>query len=430
MVVGYAAGEGAALDGLPEAVLQVFLFPVGSYHAALGAEEGLVGGAGDYLGALLKGLLEVIAHQAQNVSHIVHYGGGYVLLVHELAYSRHGLLMQHHGLAEDYQLRPVLVDKLLGFLNVYLIDIVLAYREVHYGMPLGNGVDGNIVAQGAHGLSGKVAALDYMVIHHIAQALGSMLAVKAVLPVHEGGECSHIGHLPADDSRLYLRAVEVFLHLLHKKLLYAVYELSALIVEYVLIVEGLYLLVLRIPEGGVGGAQELYRTAGAVLGGYQVDALALAPFVVVGCVEYELDGLLCPVVYLDVHLGGLIAVDYRACKRRSVHPHMIRRYNCLEPLAAHVYLHLVVLQHVAGDIAHADGALGSLVGYYGCQAFALAAVVWHHCAAGDPAHKLSVTVYFHACAHYAPIQQGYGHYAPGQNVHTGEVAVHYLLKGL
>ena len=82
-------------------------FQLVRHHAALGAEEGLVGGAGDDLGALLKGLLEVIAHQAQNVSHIVHYGGGYVLLVHELAYSRHGLLMQHHGLAEDYQLRPV-----------------------------------------------------------------------------------------------------------------------------------------------------------------------------------------------------------------------------------------------------------------------------------------------------------------------------------
>ena len=54
MMVGDASGEGAALDGLPQAVFQVLLLIVDADDAPLGAEEGLVGGAGDDLRALLE----------------------------------------------------------------------------------------------------------------------------------------------------------------------------------------------------------------------------------------------------------------------------------------------------------------------------------------------------------------------------------------
>ena len=144
VVVGYAAGEGAALDGLPQAVFQVLLLIVDADDAALGAEEGLVGGAGDDLRALLEGVLEVVADEAQHMGHIVHNGGGNLLLVHKAADLGHRLLMQNHGLAEDDQLRTIAVDELLGLLHVHLIGVIPAHGEVHHGGLLGNGVHGDV----------------------------------------------------------------------------------------------------------------------------------------------------------------------------------------------------------------------------------------------------------------------------------------------
>ena len=52
MVVGDTAGEGTGLDGLPQPPLQILPAIVDADDAPLGAEEGLVGGAGDDLSAL------------------------------------------------------------------------------------------------------------------------------------------------------------------------------------------------------------------------------------------------------------------------------------------------------------------------------------------------------------------------------------------
>ncbi len=85
-------GEGAGLDGLPQAVLQVGLPVVDADDAPLRTEEGLVGGAGDDLCALLKGLLEVVADESQHVGHVVHDGGRDVLFIHKLPDGGHRFL--------------------------------------------------------------------------------------------------------------------------------------------------------------------------------------------------------------------------------------------------------------------------------------------------------------------------------------------------
>ena len=214
------------------------------------------------------------------MSHVVHDGGGDALLVHELADGGHGLLVEDHALAEDDELGLILGDDLLGLLHVDLEDVVLADGEVHHGAALGDRVNGDVVMQRAHGLSGQVAALDDVVVEHVSKALGGVLPIQPVLPIHEGGEHGHVGHLAGDHAGLHLGAAEVPAHLLHQELLHPIDELGALIVEHVRIVEGLDLLVLGIPEGGVAGRQELDRLAGGVLRGDQVDAAVLPPLVV------------------------------------------------------------------------------------------------------------------------------------------------------
>ena len=128
------------------------------------------------------------------MGHVIHDRGGNVLLVHELADGGHRFLVEHHALAENNEFRTVAVNELLGLFHVDLVDVVLTDGEIYHGGALRNRVNGDIVMQCAHGLRRQVAALDDMVVHDVAQALGGMLAVQAVLPVHQGGEHRHIGH--------------------------------------------------------------------------------------------------------------------------------------------------------------------------------------------------------------------------------------------
>ena len=430
VMVGYAAGECAGLDGLPQAVLQLVLFVVYADNAALRAEEGLMGGTGDDLCALFKGFLEGIANETQYVSHVVHDGGGDVLLVHKLAYGGNRLFVQYHALAEDDELGAVLFDNLLGFLNVYLVDVVRAYGEVYNGMALGYGINGDVVLQCAHGLSGKVAALDDVVVENVAEALCIVLAVKAVLPVHKGREGGGVGHLAADNSGLYLAAAKIAAHLLYQHLLNLVYELGALIVEYIAVVESLYLLMLGIAEGGVGCAQHLHRTAGGVFGGDKVYAALLTPAMVFQRLGEQGDGLGGVVVNYNCLLlfGGTIQQGTGVGGSHYAHMHC--GDNCLKALAAHVYLYDIILEGIAVDVAQADGALCGLIKYYGLKAFALCHVIGNHGAAGCPANLLVTLVDGHAAAHYALVKESDGHYPAGESGKVREVAVVYALKGL
>ena len=65
-------------------------------------------GAGHQVRALRERLLEMGPDQPQHVGHVVHDHGVETLLVQETADLGHRLLVQHHALAEDDQLRPVL----------------------------------------------------------------------------------------------------------------------------------------------------------------------------------------------------------------------------------------------------------------------------------------------------------------------------------
>ena len=78
-----------------------------------------------------------------------------------------------------------------------------------------------------------MAALDDVVVENVAEALCIVLAVEAVLPVYKGREGGGVGHLAADHSGFHLAAAKVAAHLLNQLLLHFVYELGALIVEYI-----------------------------------------------------------------------------------------------------------------------------------------------------------------------------------------------------
>lgn len=141
--------------------------------------------------------------------------------------------------------------------------------------------------------------------------------------------------------------------------------------------------MLGIPEGRVGGAQQLHRPAGGVLRGDQVDALLLPPQVVFSGPAEEIGSVSGPVAGTGSRGQIVQAVENGPGKGWGIHPHVIGGDDSLQPLAPDVYLHLVVFQHVAVDVAQADGPLGRFVQYDRLQALALSPVVGNHGAAGD-----------------------------------------------
>ena len=275
-----------------------------------------------------------------------------------------------------------------------------------------------------------MAALDDVVVHHIAQTLGLHLAVEAVLPVHQRGEHRHVGHLAAEGTGLHLGAAEVGPHLLHQQLLHLVDELGALIVEDFLVIEGQHLLVLGVAAAGIAAGQHAHGAAGGVLGGDQVDALLLPPLVVLQRAGQQLQRLGGTVARGHLVFLLLQAVDQRTGIGRRGHAHVAGGNDGLQALAADVHLHLFVLQNVTVDIAQADGTLAAGLQNDGGQALALALEVGDHGAAGDPAHLPAVLVDLHAAAHDAAVQQGDGRDLPGQDGQVAEIPVHMSDKGL
>ena len=429
VVVGDAAGEGTGFDGFPQAVLQVFFLVVDADDAPLGAEEGLMGGACDDLSALLEGILEVVAHQTQHMSHVVHDGGVDVLFVHKFPNFRHRLLVQHHALAQDDQLRTIAFQQLLGLLHIGLVGVLLAHREIDHSRLFGDWVDGHIVMEGAHGLCGQVTTLDDVVVHNVTQTLGLALAVDAVLPVHQSGEHGHVGHLAAEHTSLHLGAAQVGAHLVNQQLFHMVDELGALIVEHVLVVEGQDLLMLGVPAGGVAAAEQADGTAGGVLRGDQVHAPLLPPHMVFGGFFQQLDCLAGAVA-----LGGgfrflLYLIDEGTGKGRSAYAHMTGGDDRLDPLAADVHFHHVIFQHIAVDVRHADGTLAAGFQDDGGDALALGLEIGYHGAAGDPAHQLIILVNLHARTHDPTAGQGDGCDLLGQGGQIAEITIHVSLSG-
>lgn len=281
----------------------------------------------------------------------------------------------------------------------------------------------------AHWLGRQVAALDDVVVHDIAEALRRVLAVEAVLPVHKGGERGHIAHLAADDARFDLRAAEVQAHLLDEQAFDLVDELRALIVEDILVIERQDLLVLGIAAAGVAGTEHLHGMARRILGRNEVDALFLAPQVVLLGLLQQLEGLAGQVLERADGILLLRAIQQRTRERRRADAHVVRGNDGLEPLAADIDLHGVIRKDVAVDVAQADGALGRLVGDDGLQALALGDVIRNHRAARHPADLLLTTVDGHTGAHDAAVEQRDRLDAARQDGKVAEIAVHDALEG-
>ena len=108
---------------------------------------------------------------------------------------------------------------------------------------------------------------------------------------------------------------------------------------------------------------------------------------------------------------------------------MTGRNHGLQALAPHIHLHKLVFQHLRIDIAKADGPLGGFVGDNGLEPFAFGNVIGHHGAAGDPADVPAAFINLHTCPHDAPVNQGDGLNAPGQDAVAAEVPVHNALVG-
>ena len=110
-----------------------------------------------------------------------------------------------------------------------------------------------------------MSALDDVVVQDVSESLWCDLSVQSVLPVHESGECTHVGHLSADDSCLDLCAAEVLLEFVYSDLLSLIDEACALIIEDILVIEGFNFLVLSITCTRIACAKHLNCSGWSVL---------------------------------------------------------------------------------------------------------------------------------------------------------------------
>ena len=390
VMVGDAAGEGARFDRLPEAPFEVLRLVIHADHAALRAEEGLVRRAGDDLRALFKRLLEVVADQAQHMGHVVHDGRADALLADEAYKLRDRLLIQHHGLAEDHEFRPVLRKQQLCRLRVDAVRVVGADGEIDDHLLFGDGIDGDIVVQRTHGLCGQMAAADDMVVHDPAEPLRRALAVDAVLEVHERGEDGGIGHLAGGHARFDLRRAEELLHLLNEQCLDLADEVCALIIEDLRVIERLLLFMLGIAVRRIGGRKQAHGARLRVFGRNEIDAPMLPPEVVLLRLFQERGSLFgIRRVAVRRSRGRMIGQDGTDIGR-GVLPDVPRDDLGRLPLAADVDLKIKVLADARIEIRKADGALARLGGDDRFQSLSLRLEIRNHRAGGHIADGLSL----------------------------------------
>ena len=435
MVVRDAAREGTRFDGLPQAPLEVLGLPVHADDAALRAEEGLVGRARDNLCALFKRLLEMIADEAEHMRHVVHDGGLDALLVDKLADLGDRLFIKDHGLAEDDELGLVLREQNLRLFYVDLVGVILADREVDDHLFFGDGVDGDVVVERAHGLRRQVAAADDVVVHDPAEPLRGALAVDAVFKVHHRGEDCRVRHLAGRDAGFYLRRAEELFHFLNEHGLDRRDEARALIVENLCVVERLLLFVLGVAVAGVGRGEHPDGSGLRVLRRDEVDALGLAPqMVLLGGGDEVLHllgiGIGAGSSRFDLHIG-----KDRADIGRGVLTDMVADDLCRLTAAADVDFNVEVLADAAVHVSKADGALAGLVGEDALKTLALGLVIRDHGARGDIADLLALSpcvlaVDREALAQNALALEIDGLDAVRQVLDRGVVAVHDLLERL
>ena len=138
-------------------------------------------------------------------------------------------------------------------------------------------VAGDEVPERAHGLRAEMPAPADVVVHYAAHAARFAAAVGTVDIVDHGAEHCRIGHLPAYNTGFDFGAAQVFPELFFEQPLHLGDEIRPLVIKYLGVIESLRLFVLGIPEGGVRYGEQADHRGSRHLGGYQVDALMLAP---------------------------------------------------------------------------------------------------------------------------------------------------------
>ena len=73
----------------------------------------------------------MVADKAEHMGHIVHDRRGDILRIDKGADLCNRLAVQDHALSEDDELGAVFVNELFRALDVDLVDVVAADREVH-----------------------------------------------------------------------------------------------------------------------------------------------------------------------------------------------------------------------------------------------------------------------------------------------------------
>ena len=338
--------------------------------AALGAEERLVGRAGDDVGALDERLLEVRTDQAEHVRHVVHEHGGDARRVQELAHLVDGLGVEHHALAEDDELGALLLEHVEERGHVRLVRVLAQHGDVDDRRELGARVARHVVAERAHRLGAQVAALADVVVDDLGDPPRLRLAVGPVEVVDERAEDGGVGHLAAHGAGLDLGTAEVGAQLAHQQPLHLVDEPGALVVEDVGVVEGLGLLVLGVAARGVGDAEQPRRRRRRHLAGDEVDALLLAPLVVGDRLAEQAQRLLAGLAAFELGELRRVVPDDGARAGRGVAAQVVRDDQPRDAPAAHVHLDLVVLEHAAVEVGQRDGAQLVLLGLERAEALA------------------------------------------------------------
>ena len=112
--------------------MHIFFRIVDGDDTALGTEKGFMGGSGHDIGAFLEGLLEIRSDQTQNMGHVVHQQAIQFQFVKYCTDFADRFTVNDHALAQDNQLRPMLLNQFAGGGHIYFVRVVRQHRKINY----------------------------------------------------------------------------------------------------------------------------------------------------------------------------------------------------------------------------------------------------------------------------------------------------------
>ncbi len=229
---------------------------------------------GDDVRAFLEGGLERPV-KAEDVGHVEHQDGPLLPAADDVGHEPDGLPVEEHALAEDDELG------LAGFqdpgqpVEVGLVGIVLADREIDHLLFARRRVFLDEIEQRAHGLGAEVPAVDELVIEDQAHPAGGLpLGPAAVEELDQALEDDLISHLAADRPELDVGASEIGRELFLALELDVADEIGPLVkIDLV----PFHRPVLGVTAGRVGDLAHLDQERGRRLRRDEVEAFLLAP---------------------------------------------------------------------------------------------------------------------------------------------------------